>query len=344
MREFSIFAAFILSINWLATMPSAEWVQRTFSTAPLSQISYLAVSWPENGTVIAVGGQSSGAIIRSVDDGVSWTQVATSLSPSPLYGVASMTVNNVIYSITIDDAAEVFLSSDAGLTWSMVYQGAGALYGATIGSNGNAYVSGGTATQVYRSSDASGYTSWTSVAASSSGTLYGISTFDGINVIATGSASGQGRIFYTSNSGSSWTQSTSAHLPSTNTIVYCVDHGSPSFAMAAGLNSYVAKTTDGGVTWTAMTVFGSSITIRYQAISVLGTQSAYVAGSNGQIYRTLDGGSNWYIIASTGSTLTSLAMKDFTHGVAGAIAGKGVYALVPSMLIFYFYRILSLSQ
>lgn len=317
----------------------AEWLQRSFSTAPMSQVSYLAISWPENGTVIAVGGQSSGVIIRSVDDGVSWNQVATNLAPTQLYGVASMIVNSVTYSIAVDDAAEVFLSSDSGLTWSLVRQFSGALYGVTIGSNGNAFVSGGTTTQVFRSSDTLGYSTWTSVPPSSSGTLYGISTFDGINVIAVGSSSGQGRIFYSTNAGNSgsWAQSTSVNLPTTGTIVYCVDHGSSLFAMAAGLNSYVAKTTDGGATWTRMTVFSSSVTIRYQAISVLGTQSAYVAGANGQIFRTLDGGSSWYMVANTGATLTSLAMKDFIHGVAGAIAGKGVYALVPSMFSIVSY-------
>lgn len=337
----NVFYSFFSILTIFIALCSAEWLQRPFTTAPLSQVSYLAVSWPENGTVISVGGQSVGVIIRSIDDGVSWTQVATDLQPSPLYGVASMTVDGVIYSIAVDDAAEIFMSSDAGLTWTLVNQVSGALYGATIGLNGDAYVSGGTATQVFRSTSATGYTTWTSVAPSTSGTLYGISSYDGVNVIAVGSTSGQGRIFYTSTSGSSWTQSTSANLPTTGTIVYCVDHGSSLFAMAAGLNSYVAKTTDGGATWTRLTVFSGTVTIRYQAISVLGTQSAYVAGSNGQIYRTLDGGSTWSMVGSTGTTLTSLSMKDFTHGVAGAIAGKGVFALVSSTLKSLFTTSLS---
>lgn len=316
-----------------ANVALAEWLQRTFSS-PLSTSSYLGVSWPDNSTVIAVGGQTSGIFIRSVDYGVSWSQVGASLSPTQMYGVASMEVSGTTYSIAVDDAAEVFLSSDLGLTWSLITQFSGALYGATIGSNGNAFVCGGTATQVYRSSQASGYATWTTVSPSTSGTLYGISSYDGTNVIAVGSVSGQGKIFYSSNSGTSgsWSLSTTMNLPTTGTIVYCVDHGSSTFAMAAGLNSYVAKTSDGGATWTRMTVFSGTVTIRYQAISVLGTQSAYVAGANGQIYRTVDGGSSWNMVASTGSTLTSLAMKDFIHGVAGAIAGKGVYALVPSKL------------
>lgn len=326
----SILNVILLFMLFTAKLCKGEWVQRLFTTAPLSQVSYLAISWPENGTVIAVGGQSSGVIIRSVDEGISWTQVATNLSPSTLYGVASMTVNGVIYSVAVDDAAEIFVSTDSGLTWAFVSQRSGALYGATIGSNGNAYVCGGTTTQVFRSSQSSSYATWTAVPASTSGTLYGISSYDGVNVIAVGSTSGQGRIFYTSTSGSSWTLSSTMNLPSTGTIVYCVDHGSATFAMAAGLNSYVARTTDGGATWTRMTVFSSSITIRYQSISVLGTQSAYVAGSNGQIYSTINGGSSWNLIASTGVTLMSLTMTDFTHGVAGGISSRGVFVLVPS--------------
>lgn len=252
------------------TKVRGEWVRRTLSPTAISSLSYTAITWPDNdvATVLAVGAQTGGAIIRSTDYGVTFSQVASSISFSPMYGIASRTISGTTYYIAVDDAAEVFTSTGTGVTWSLTATLSGASYGVTIGSNGNAYVSGGTAAQVYRSSYTSGFATWTLCSPTTSGTLYGISSFDGTNVIAVGSTNaGVARIYYSSNSGSSWTQATGL---TTTSIVYCVAHGSSSFALAAGLNSYVARTTNGGATWTTLSVFSAStVTIRYQALSVL---------------------------------------------------------------------------
>eukprot|EP00975_Prorocentrum_lima_P033874 7114407-Prorocentrum_lima.AAC.1 len=67
--------------------------------------------------------------------------------------------------------------------------------------------------------------------------------------------------------------------------------------MIAGETGYLAKTTDGGATWTTMSAFSSSYTSRFHAISMLDSSVAYVVASpssgssGGVVYETLDGGS-----------------------------------------------------
>lgn len=158
--------------------------------------------------------------------------------------------------------------------------------------------------------------------------FYDISTYDGVNVIAVGA---NGNIYYSSDSIATW----SAGNSGVTSIVYCVDHGDSLVAMAAGAASYVAKTEDGGATWTALSVFSSGdVTVRFHAIHMRSSTDAFIAGSNGDVYSTFDGGSTWTLTASTGSILYSIEQFAADVGAAGAIAGTGVYAIVPGKIVF----------
>jgi photosystem II stability/assembly factor-like uncharacterized protein len=325
---FAIFLIFLATVN-------SEWLQRTFTSTTLKQVSYTAVTWPEDGTVLAAGGQTSGVIIRSTDYGVTWSQVSKNVSFSPIYGLASKTVGGITYYIAVDDSAEIFTANGTGEAWKLATQVSGALYGVTIGLNGNAYISGGTSAQVYRASNSTKYKTWTLKNPTTSGTLYGISSYDGVNVIAVGSTNaGSPRIYYSYASANSWSQTSSTGASG---VIYCVSHGNATFAMAAGQSAYIARTYNGGKTWSTMSVFSSTSTIiRYQALSVLSTSEAYVSGSTGQIYKTVNGGNSWSLLVSTRSTLTSLSMYSSSRGVAGVLTGGGLYALVPSKFFILF--------
>jgi photosystem II stability/assembly factor-like uncharacterized protein len=258
------------------------------------------------------------------------SQVSVNVAFGPLYGLASKTVNNIVYYLAVDENGYIYGAKGNGTQWSAVSSTIVGLNGVTIGSNGNAYVCGASA-RVYCSSysTSSAFATWTDVSPSlASDTFYAVSTYDGINVIAVG---GTGSIYYSSDSASTWTSASSG----TTGIINCISHGSSSFAISAGQNSYVARTSDSGATWTIMSVFSAStVFIRFQAVSVLSTSQAFVAGNNGEIWRTLDGGTSWKRVTSTGSTLFSIGMYDLLTGVAGATAGSGVYTLVPGMFIF----------
>jgi len=325
MRQFILNCAKILFCCFLLTegVPT-EWVDIT--SVP-SAYSYVDATWPQAGVVVAAGNQvNGGSIVRSSDYGVTWTQEAANYTFGNLYSVTSSTLaNGDTYVLAVADNGGVYSSKDIGTTWYLNQTEAVALYGVSIGSNGQAYACG----DIYKVYVATlPGSSWSVASFSSSlkgGQFFDISTIDGVNVIAVGS---KGYIYYTLNSGTSWTKYTN----SITTIIYTVAHGSSLTAMAAGASSYVAKTTDGGVTWQTLSVFTSnSITIRFHSISFVSTTEIYIVGSNGEIRATYDGGTSWSIVASTNAVLYSISMYDSIKGVAGGVAGSGIFTLVPGM-------------
>ncbi len=135
-----------------------------------------------------------------------------------------------------------------------------------------------------------------------------------------------GYILYSNNSATNWYQGSSG----TTTNLYCLAHSSSLIAMVGGLSSFVAKTSNGGKTWTQMSVFPSTVVdVRFHSISMLSDTVAYVAGSDGTVYMTTDGGSSWSRIASTGAYFLSLSVYDTKTAVAGAASGSGIYMMVP---------------
>lgn len=79
---------------------------------------------------------------------------------------------------------------------------------------------------------------------------------------------------------------------------------------------YVAKTTDGGVTWSYTTITG---TILLRAFSFLDANTGYMCGHNGVLLKTTDGGTTWTNIY-TNATQTFRAV-DFINSTTGIMAG-----------------------
>lgn len=325
----------MLAILWVICLgvSNAEWLQR--SVSPIDQ-SYTAVTWPDDGVVIAVSAKASGTILRSTDYGVSWTLVATSLSTSSMYGVASKTISTTSYTYTVDDLGYIYKSLDQGVTWSNPAQLLSGSYCVAIGSNGNIFLGGTAAVQKSTTSTDSSWTRKT-LSGTSVGALYGLATIDGLGVI---SVSSGGRIHYTLNGGSSWSMSTAiytAALVAKSTAggsLYCVSMGNTTIAYAAGASGIMFKTATAGVSWYTLTSPLSGTDIMYQALSALDANTVYVAGTNGNLFASFNGGISWTQQFSVGTTtttgLTSVSMYSTTRGVAGGSSGFGVYALVPS--------------
>ena len=76
---------------------------------------------------------------------------------------------------------------------------------------------------------------------------------------------------------------TTAHL-------YCLDFVDASVGYAAGAGGTVIKTTDGGLTWTAVR---SGDTLEFRGISFLNANQGYVVSVGGQVYYTSNGGETW---------------------------------------------------
>ena len=190
------------------------------------------------------------------------------------------------------------------------------------------------ANHVWRASSSTLFRTWTSLTVPADGILetplwFDVSTSDGVNVIIVGT---NGLTFYSTSSGDSWVAGSSG----TNNSIYCVSHANASsvFAMAAGANGYLARTLNGGSTWTVMTAFSTDYTSYFRSIAVLTTSEAYVAAYStavspkGVVYRSSNGGTSWILMASVDYELYSLAMYSSDYGVAGSTDGIGIYTLV----------------
>ena len=308
-----------------------EWVSVPL---PDETRSYVSLSFSATDNLVAVGNSfSGGTIARSVDEGVSWTAATcSSCSFGVIYDVSSNTVSSTIYYLAVDENGQVYLSTDSGATWSISATIPWTIINVSLGANGNAFAAG-ISNRVYTASDSNSFSSWEPVSPtgiSPSGIFWDISTLNGDDVIAVGQ---RGYIYYSSDAGANWSAGTSG----VTTIIYCVDHGSSSsVAMAAGASSYVAKTVDGGATWSTMSVYSSgSVTTRFHAIYMHTDSEAYIAGSNGEVYSTDDGGSTWTLEASTGVTLFSIEVLSNLVGAAGAAAGSNVYVIVSGAYHFF---------
>jgi photosystem II stability/assembly factor-like uncharacterized protein len=317
---------FIIIILFAFVMTKSEWVG--INVPPRSEYNFLSITWSNKTAIVAGTGSSSSVISWSNDVGLSWTTSSSSFAGF-IYDISSNSVNGIKYAIAPTTQGKIYHSLDEGKTWKLNATIPVGLYGVAIGPNGNAFVCGN-AFNVYGTTLPS--RSWQNLSpGAGSGTFYDISTYDGTNIIAVGT---RGFIYYSSSSGSSgsWTAASSG----VTTTIYCVSHGDAYTAIAAGTSSYVAKTTNGGALWTVLSVYSSSTVITYyHSISFLDVNTVFIAGNNGEIYQSINCGSTWIKIASIQYVLYSISMVSNTKGLAGAVAGRGVYTLVTGLFFRY---------
>lgn len=319
----------LLSIACLLLGAQAEF----YPTTPVGALfnNYVALSMLDTGEVYAAGFQvSGGTVISSADMGATWSIIGTDATfQAGLYGIAVRRLGDGIARYMVVDADGGIFTFDGSSSWSNVQYVPGALVGVTIGSNGNAFVSGSGGI-VYTSTSGTAYGTWTDVSPPMTPGLflYDVNSLDGTNVIAVGAG---GTIVYSSDAGSSWALATSG----TGNAVYCISQLSLTLAMVAGENGYLAKSTNAGLTWTTMTAFPSTYTSRFHAISILSTSVAYVVASpssgasGGRIYETFNGGASWALIQTTSSSLFSVSIYNSIYGIVGAAPGTAIYRLVP---------------
>lgn len=296
--------------------------------------NYLSATWPSAGTAIVAGySLDEGYLIRTTDYGYTWNRIASNSKFDPLFDIVSNTLtDNNIYYLAVSETGIAYTSTGDGLVWSNHTQPV-QLYSATIGSNGESYICGD-AFAIYRTTLPQ--ISWTEVTPNGGDTCYGISTYDGVNVIAVGSL---GTIYYSSDSGSSWTLSSGV----TDSFLYSIAHGSSSVAIIGGLDGFVARTNDYGATWTSISPFSSSYLIRYHSISFISVSDVYIAGyrdseQDGAIYSSSDGGTTWTLMDITDHQLLCIAMYNSEKGIAGSDGRTGIYSIVPGNE-FYISRV-----
>ena len=318
---------------------SGYWTRANVS---ISTIDYVSGVWSGDRTVYMVGhNDNSGAIVKSIDGGYTWSTVVSGTTSSTLMSDIS-TYGTYFFAVSL--SGDVWVSSDSGNSFISIGSSVPAqLYGSAVGSNGNAFAVGmGKTTpypsKVFRSSG--GYTVWSEYTPRNPPTsnkaytlLTAVSTADGNRVITVGYG---GLIYYSSDGGLSWSW---YQLPS-SAALQCVSHGSIQQAMAAGdatttnniISVTLIKTTDGGATWTDISggfsdeiyfKINSQTSFSFHALVMISTSLAYVSATSGIIIRTVDGGVTWtldYESPIGAPSIFSIAFSRASNGMVG-VAG-----------------------
>jgi photosystem II stability/assembly factor-like uncharacterized protein len=331
------YQCFLLIFLCIYLLGNTEWVDISFDSP--TKHSYVSVTWPYDPLVLIVGSSNADGskIVASTDYGLTWTNRFVSADVN-LVDIASRTFSNgETYYLSVSDGGLVYYATGDGSIWNLNASLPLQPYSVTIGSNYQAFIScfGGVYTTTIPSS------SWNEILEFQSlfARIYDISTFDGVNIIAVGTDDQTlyGHRYYKLQTLLDWNTTS----PASNQLLFCIAHGSALTAIAAGSDSYVIKTTDGGASWITLSVFSSSdMKVKYHSISFVSINEVFIAGSNqdplGEIYRTVDGGTSWDRVASSTAQFFSIEMLNSMYGVAGSAPTLCIFTKVSGMIIYPF--------
>lgn len=310
-------AALFLSSAW--TSPPAY---AAISTAPTGQKSWYwqnplpqgntlyGVDAPSGSHVWAVGGP--GVVLHSSDDGAQWE----SQDPGTQVVLRAVDFVDTQTGWVVGDTNTVRRTTDGGSTWT-AQTASGTFQGVSMGTDQTGWIVGN-AGRIVKTSN--GGDVWSTVSPSPvTSTLYGASAVDETHAWAVGAA---GTVVATAD-GSTWATQT---VPTTQTLnaVSFVDTqtgyavGNRNVAASEGT---VLKTTDGGATWSALSVtyqdaLGVTVPLNttMHSVSFRDAQTGWIAGEAGLVLYTDDGGATWTSQKSGSLAIQYVCAADASRG------------------------------
>jgi photosystem II stability/assembly factor-like uncharacterized protein len=264
----------------------------------------------DNNNIVGVGVQ--GTIAKSTDGGTSWS--VTNDGTTMLFGVHFTDVNNgcaVGGNYGTGDGL-IKRTTDGGATWtSTTYDGYWDFDGVCFSDANTGFVVGSSDLSkgvILKSTNGSNFTLNYTVSTSSSGltAIYFVNS-------TTGWAVGYpGKIYKTTNGGTSWTAQTSGTTESLRSVFFIDDMT----GWVCGTNGLIKKTTDGGATWFSQT---SGTTSELKSICFSNANTGSVVGWNGTVKNTIDGGTTWTTNTITTNDVWSVA---YTNSSTALAVGK----------------------
>jgi photosystem II stability/assembly factor-like uncharacterized protein len=187
---------------------------------------------------------------------------------------------------------------------------------------------GGTLGSVYYSTNATTYANWTQLTVPETMQINAIASYDGIVVylVGVGNSDSKGRIYKSSDSGSSWTKLTT--LGST-VALYSISITSDEEIMVQGASLFVSRSLDGGSTWSTMSVYTSGTTTSTRpphALSMLSRTIAYSGSISGAMKMTVNGGSSWSTATTLAQAKSIYSIKIYSTDVG--IAGESLLVML----------------
>jgi len=277
------------------------------------------VLWLNGTTAIATLGVS---IYRSTNAGETWSEITSQIST----GFIKMTLlpNGTI--VGVSGAGDAWRSTDGGLNWTQTLVGLGALpanwnvsffdnqLGAIVGQGGF----------IFKTTD--GGLTWAMLNNGIGGVEFrDLEMFDDSAGLAVGD---DGYFLRTANGGTRWE---TGRLQVTGVVVgrnenlQAVSIVDANFAVAAGFDGVVYKTSDRGMTWQSIGYPNLPGEYFISGVKFVSRDVGYVVGSRPGIaqglFRTTDGGGTWTPIFPNGGY--SIDFTDANHGWVVGVSGFG---------------------
>lgn len=276
--------------------------------------------------------QSFNDMRKTTDGGVTWASIDAVSGSLSCEGMYWLNANDgfAVFSENLgwgNYAGWFKKTTNGGASWTTIQQvsSSEALYNVWFTSATTGYVIGGGG--LIRKTTNGGST-WTTLSSSTTLDLYAIQFVNA----TTGYIGGDdGIILKTINSGSSWSQQfSSIYYEFTD-----VEFTDPLNGCITGTYG-IMRTTNGGVNWTPVTVYG---TYQFSQLDFPSADTGYMSGIGGNVFRTIDGGATWLGLNSISpagfvrdvdfiSNDTGFAVTDFSGTWKTSNAGSGCPTLL----------------
>ena len=274
----TILFAFIISVS---TQVQAQWVEQTSPTAN----ALFTVSVVDN-SVAWIGG-TNGTVLRTTDGGANWTNVGGgAIGTGPVYNIFALDAQTAICTAS-PSGTFIYRTTNGGSTWTQVFTNSSGFMDAIWmfdANNGFAYgdpVGGNW--ELYNTSD--GGATWTAAPnLAQAGSEAGWNNAMYVTGTRIWFGTNNSRIYYSTDSGNSWTPQTTTQINS-----YSVWFDNAANGMMGG-ESALNQTTNGGNTWTLLSTLPNT--------GIIGALTSF----NGQwwaarqlntIFYSTDNGASW---------------------------------------------------
>lgn len=249
-----------------------------------------------------------------------WTYVGAVPSPQPNINSIAVVNQNIIW--VACDANSVYLTTNAGTTWTLKNTGlpTGPLYGIDALDASKCWVGTGAGSIYYTSN---GGTSWTLQIAVAGSFINGIHFFDANTGVYTGDPTGSGQPYqnrYTTNGGTTWTLAPNSPIAGNEWgVINAWDWtdqqhfwlGSANVTPNATSSKIYRTTTGFPGTWLSavITGVGGSAGLYYQAIAFTDNNNGMTGSNGSNLKKTTDGGVTWTTVSNPAGVTTFAAIN-----------------------------------
>lgn len=309
--------------NWLNNNP-VRYSLAYWSTVSVSGTIYDLMPIMSLGSgVLVAGSKNTGKILRSTDNGLTWSIVQSCSSSTARVKVYTMVGSTTTLFATQSDSATAYKSTDSGATWStftLPYSTARSF----LALDASTYLVGSSLDYVKKTTD--GGANWTTPTGAPS-VCYAIDIIDGV-VFA---APGNNTIYKSTDNGTSFSAISGSYL--SYEIHSFAKIGSTIFAFGNNLYSKynIVKSTDNGATWSNVYQFPTAIGMvgcdGYVRAHPKISDRYYIGTNQGLVLLTNDGGATWHSFGTVSALTGSSQVFADAYGLGVCRQGQ-IYRLI----------------